>query len=91
MSPDTPLYEAPEAGWVLSPAAHGRGYATEAMTAVLDWADAALAAPRVTCLLHESNAASIRVAWKCGFREYGRADYRGSTALLWARPRGGRH
>ena len=80
---------APEAGWVLSPAVHGKGYTTEAVRAVLEWADAALAAPRTFCLLAEANGASLNVARKCGFREHGQADHKGSRALIWARPRGG--
>lgn len=84
-----PLYEAPEAGWVLTPAAWGKGYATEAMSAVLAWADVTLDAPRVTCLLDEVNGASLNVARKCGFRPDSRVDHKGSPALLWARPRGG--
>lgn len=36
----------PEAGWVLGPQAWGRGLATEAMTAVLGWADANLDAAK---------------------------------------------
>jgi RimJ/RimL family protein N-acetyltransferase len=85
-----PVYEPPEAGWVLSPAAQGKGYATEAMRAVLTWADANLCASRVTCMLDEANAASLNVGRKCGFHSYGHAHYRGSPVLLWARPRGGR-
>ena len=80
---------APEAGWVFSPAAHGKGYATEAVRAVLGWGDATLDAPRVFCLLAEANGASLNVARKCGFREHCRADYRGSPTLIWARARGG--
>lgn len=83
------LYAAPEAGWVIAPEAQGKGYATEAMQAALSWADANLDAPRVTCMLDETNAASLNVARKCGFREYGRAGYKGNPSLLWARPRGG--
>ena len=83
------LYDVPEAGWAISPAAQGRGYATEAMQAVLAWADANIDAPRVTCILDETNAASLNVARKCGFGEYGRATYKGNPALLWERTRGG--
>lgn len=79
----------PEAGWVLSPPAHGKGYATEAMRAVLDWADAMLDAPRIFCLLAEANEASLNVAQKCGFRALGQADHKGSLTLIWARARGG--
>lgn len=37
---EPPLEGTPEIGWALSPAAHGRGYATEAVRAALRWADA---------------------------------------------------
>ncbi len=83
------LYEAPEAGWALIPAAQGKGYATEAMQAVLAWADRNLDMARVTCMLDESNAASVNVARKCGFTAYGHAEYKGMPSQLWARQRGG--
>jgi RimJ/RimL family protein N-acetyltransferase len=35
-----PFGDTPEAGWVLAPWAHGRGYATEAVMAALAWATA---------------------------------------------------
>jgi len=34
------LPEVPEAGWVLMPWAHGKGYATEAVRAIALWGDA---------------------------------------------------
>lgn len=58
----------PEAGWVLAPDAWGRGIATEAMHAVLDWADARLDAPSLRCIIDPDNLASIKVAEKLGFR-----------------------
>lgn len=57
----------PEAGWVLSPSVHGRGYATEAMGAALEWADATLGASRTCCLIDPDNAASLNVARKLGY------------------------
>ncbi len=79
----------PEAGWVLSPDHHGKGFATEAMTAVLAWTDTHLDAPRSVCLIAPENAPSIRVADKLGYRDrqmakLGEAD----TVVMW-RPRGG--
>jgi RimJ/RimL family protein N-acetyltransferase len=80
-----PIYEAPEAGWALVPAAHGKGYATEAMQAALAWVDATLDVASTMCMLDEKNAASMRVAQKCGYREYARAEYKGSSSLLYRR------
>jgi RimJ/RimL family protein N-acetyltransferase len=82
------LGEAPEAGWVLAPWAHGRGFATEAVRAVLSWADATLAAPRTVCLIDPANAGSIQVAAKCGFRERARGTYKGEPTVMFERQRG---
>jgi RimJ/RimL family protein N-acetyltransferase len=84
----TPPLDAPEAGWVLAPWAHGRGYATEAVRAALAWGDAHLAAPRTVCMIAPENAASIRVAEKCGYRELARTSFKDEDTLLFARPRG---
>lgn len=61
------LEAVPEAGWVLGPQAWGRGIATEAMQAILDWADAALGAPSIRCIIDPDNDGSIKVAEKLGF------------------------
>jgi RimJ/RimL family protein N-acetyltransferase len=81
------LGDAPEAGWVLAPWAHGRGFATEAVRAVLSWADAHLAAPRTVCLINPENAASLHVAGKCGFREVTRGTYKGEETIICERHR----
>lgn len=53
-------------GYVLACDAWGLGYATEALTAVRDWA-AALGVERVYALCHPTHRASARVLEKCGF------------------------
>lgn len=83
---DPPLGDAPEAGWALSPWAHGRGYGREAVGAVLGWADAVLAAPRTVCLIAPENAASIRLAQAQGFSPYALARYREREVRLFERP-----
>jgi RimJ/RimL family protein N-acetyltransferase len=57
----------PEAGWAFTYPAWGKGYATEAMTAILDWADANLAEPEIRCIIDIDNIASMRVGEKLGF------------------------
>jgi RimJ/RimL family protein N-acetyltransferase len=74
---------APEAGWVLATWSHGRGYATEAMTAVLAWSTAAH--PRTVCLIKPENTASLRVAAKCGYRELARAEYKAAQVIVFER------
>ena len=60
----------PEMGWALGPAFHGRGFATEAGLAAVAWADAHFESPRTVCLIDCENAASVRVAQKCGYRVF---------------------
>ncbi len=75
----------PEAGWVLGPQAWGRGLATEAMTAVLGWADAHLDAATIRCIIEPDNGASIKVAGKLGFAEFGDAMLAGKAIRLFDR------
>jgi RimJ/RimL family protein N-acetyltransferase len=77
----------PEAGWVLGPNAWGRGIATEAMQAILDWADAHLDAPSLRCIIDPDNAASIKVAKKLGFQALIDTDYGGKPTRVFDRPR----
>jgi RimJ/RimL family protein N-acetyltransferase len=80
-----PTFEGdPEIGWVLATSAHGKGYATEAVKRVVLWADAELRC-RTACMITPENTASIRVADKCGYREWKRADYKGQPAILFRR------
>ncbi|HEU4730764.1 MAG TPA: GNAT family N-acetyltransferase [Kofleriaceae bacterium] len=74
---------APEAGWVLAPWCHGKGYATEAVQAALAWSDACeRTGPRTVCIISPDNAASLRVAAKCGYHELARADYKGLEVIV---------
>ncbi|MES1153243.1 MAG: GNAT family N-acetyltransferase, partial [Dongia sp.] len=59
--------DTPEAGWVLAPWCHGKGYATEATQAALAWSDAHLPGQATVCITAPENLASNRVAEKCGF------------------------
>ena len=57
----------PEIGWALATRAHGRGYATEALRAVIAWGDAHLSAARTVCIIHRDNAVSLHLARKLGY------------------------
>jgi RimJ/RimL family protein N-acetyltransferase len=83
-----PIEGIPEMGWLFAAEAAGRGYATEAALAALAWADAALAAREIAAIVGEANAASIRVAEKCGFDLCEPARYRDEPILLFRRRRG---
>jgi len=72
----------PEAGWVLSPTAHGKGFASEALQAVLAWSDGYLAAPRTVCIISPDNAPSLRVAAKAGYTELAQTIYNESPTVI---------
>ena len=79
---EPPLGDAPEMGWVLAPSAHGRGFASEAVRAILDWGRAIWGERRVVCMIDPENLASLRVAEKAGFREYARTAYHEAPVIL---------
>jgi len=63
-----------EWGWRLAPEARGRGYATEAATALLSFADR-LDNGEMLCLIDAANHASRRVAEKVGFQWWRRIEW----------------
>ncbi|RYU81317.1 GNAT family N-acetyltransferase [Hymenobacter persicinus] len=78
----------PEIGWVLAPHSHGKGYATEAIRAVLAWGDEQFGRARTVCIIDPQNQASLRVAEKCGYRLIGEAIYKEQPILLLERAAG---
>lgn len=66
-----PVYRSLGIGYCLDEPAWGRGYATEAVHAMLAWAFGALDLNRVDAELDTRNAASARVLEKLGFRREG--------------------
>ena len=74
----------PEAGWAFAPAAGGRGYAREAVAALLGWADGQGIA-RTVCIIDHANTPSIRLAEAVGFRAAGEVGYRDARTLLFER------
>ncbi len=71
-----------ETGWGFIPGAHGKGIATETVSAVIAWGRQNHPEKRITCLIDPQNAASIRVAEKQGFREFARTTYHGGPTIL---------
>ena len=80
MTPD--ISGVPEAGWAYARHAHGRGIATQALQAVLDWSDQTRKSSRIVCIIDEDHIASHRVAAKCGFQFVTNTEYRGSPVQL---------
>lgn len=75
----------PEIGWVLASHRHGRGFATEAVRAAVAWGDVHFAQAKTACIIDPENLASIRVAEKCGYREFQRATYKGHPVIMFFR------
>jgi RimJ/RimL family protein N-acetyltransferase len=76
------FHDVPEIGWGLLPAVHGKGYATEAVNAILDWAENYFGKIRMVCIIDPENGASLRVAARCGFKECARTTYKGDATII---------
>ena len=77
----------PELGWSFDKPAQGKGYATEAVRAILAWGEGYFGKVRFACIIAPQNTASLRVAAKTGFREVGRTTYKGDpTVMLYREP-----
>lgn len=72
----------PEIGFALASDAHGKGYATEAVRAVLEWGDAHLPSKRTVALANEENAASLHILQKAGYTIFDRALFNGSPVVF---------
>jgi [ribosomal protein S5]-alanine N-acetyltransferase len=62
----------------------GQGYATEAATAIRDWAFGELGFERLIALIYPDNVRSIRVAEKLGMTPDGEADFGGDPLTIYA-------
>lgn len=80
-----PASGAPEMGWALAACAHGMGYATEAVMATLAWGREFFGPVRTVCVISTDNHASLRLAAKCGFRQFATASRYGLGRLVFER------
>jgi RimJ/RimL family protein N-acetyltransferase len=74
-----------EISYTFLPSSWGRGLASEAVEAVLDWTATALAEQTVVLCTQTANAASARLAERLGFREISRFEEFGSEQWLGVR------
>lgn len=81
----TPELAYPEAGWTLVTEARGKGYASEALAAILHWADHALAS-ELCCIIAEDNIPSNHLAERFGFQFRQYVSYRGREIRMLVRP-----
>ena len=77
---------APEAGWILTGAAHGQGYGGEAVDAAHRWFDASPHAGPLHAMIEPENAASFRIAERFGYLRGREAEYEGAAVVLMRRP-----
>jgi len=75
-----------ETGWVLSPSAQGKGYATEALAAMIGWGEQHFPERKMTCIIATEHLASHRVAARLGFSAVTKAIYQDSEVMLLERP-----
>lgn len=80
----TPELAYPEAGWTLMPEVRGKGYASEALTAILLWADRTFSSP-LCCIIDEENKRSNYLAERFGFEFQRYVTYRGKQVRLLVR------
>ncbi|HEY5337033.1 MAG TPA: GNAT family N-acetyltransferase [Rhizomicrobium sp.] len=83
--PEHPASGAPEMGWSFAAAAHGKGFASEALDAALAWGRDFFGAERTVCVISTDNAASIRLAQRHGFRQFATATRHGLGRLVFER------
>jgi len=76
----------PEMGWIFSPKAQGRGYASEAGSAALEWFDTAVGPLSVPAIIDLENAPSMRLAERLGFERKADAIYRDNSIGFFRRP-----
>jgi RimJ/RimL family protein N-acetyltransferase len=81
-----PAMVTPEVGWVLARAAHGKGYATEAVQRILAWAEQHLGPKLFSCMIDVDNRPSHRVAEKCGFVRHAELTYKATPVIVYHRP-----
>jgi RimJ/RimL family protein N-acetyltransferase len=81
-----PASGAPEMGWSLASAVHGKGFASEALCAALVWGRAFFSPARVVCVIGDDNSASIRLAEKQGFKQFATASRYGFGRRVFERP-----
>ncbi|MFE0459610.1 GNAT family N-acetyltransferase [Kitasatospora sp. NPDC058965] len=77
-------FDETEVGWTLARAHWGRGYATEAARAVLDWGFGGLGLSRITAMIAHGNEGSEAVARRLGFTELRQDELMGHRITVFA-------
>ncbi len=72
----------PEMGWIFATRSHGKGIASEACRAALDWADSKLQPVPIWAIISPENHPSIRLAEKLGFIDQGLSRYHDEDIIV---------
>ena len=76
----------PEMGWIFATETHGKGMASEACTAVLDWAEANLPPTPIWAIIAPANEPSLKLAGKLGFERLHETLYHKDPTVVLRRP-----
>ncbi|MFT5788379.1 MAG: RimJ/RimL family protein N-acetyltransferase [Shewanella sp.] len=60
-----------EVGYMMHDSCHGRGYASESLSAIIDWACLSYSPHKFVAYCVEANVGSAKVLEKCGFKREG--------------------
>jgi RimJ/RimL family protein N-acetyltransferase len=78
--------EQPEMGWIMASETHGRGLASEACVAALEWAAANLPPTPIWAIIAPANAPSLILAERLGFERVHETQYHGDPTVVLRRP-----
>lgn len=77
--------EMPEVGWVLATYAHGRGFSTEGLRAIVAWGDHYFGDRSTACIINSDNGRSLAVAAKLGYVAVPETSGNGATTHILVR------
>ena len=77
-----PSLPVPEMGWSFSASVHGRGYATEAVSAAIPWGEKYFGHVRFSAIIGHENEPSLKLAHKFGFKEVARTIYKEHPTIV---------
>jgi RimJ/RimL family protein N-acetyltransferase len=81
-----PEFDEIDIAWSLTPAARGRGIATESARAWIDWGRRELDVPYLTAMIDDWNTASAAVAERLGMERLRDDVLDGDQYVIWATP-----
>ena len=78
--------EEPEMGWIFAAETHGKGLATEACQAALDWAHGNFSPTPIWAIIAPANEPSMKLAEKLGFERVHETLYHNDPTVVFRRP-----